>query len=178
MIWNWTNHPILFTTSTFCCILSATPSGPVPETVRRETSRKVGGGAAARNDFISLRLTPNELQQRSSPSLRGQNSKVTAGPRRLRRRRANRAWEAPAFIEPLAVPNNKHKLMWMLIYGLSAILSPSSFPQQCKTINSKGTLKSGVCTLFIFANDKSWWWNAFFFFLLEVLYYDAKQVNI
>lgn len=59
-----------------------------------------------------------------------------------------------AFMDMLRVPNDKHKLIWMLIYSLSAhsLLNPHRL---CKTINSKGTLRSGLYTLFILGNDKS-----------------------
>lgn len=68
-----------------------------------------------------------------------------------------------AFMDMLRVPNDKHKLIWMLIYSLSAhsLLNPHRL---CKTINSKGTLRSGLYTLFILGNDKSLWCSGFFFY--------------
>lgn len=88
----------------------------------------------------------------------------------------NRVWEVDAFMDTLTVPNNKHKLIWMLIYSLSAISFPSFFffLWLCKTINSKGTLRSGSYTLFILGNDKSLWCNGFFFFWRRVL---LRQTN-
>lgn len=80
----------------------------------------------------------------------------------------NRVREVDAFMDTLRVPNNKHKLIWMLIYSLSAIPLPSLFfLWLCKTINSKGTLRSGSYTLFILGNDKSLWCSGLFFFFLE-----------
>lgn len=54
-------------------------------------------------------------------------------------------------MDMLRVPNNKHKLIEMLIYSLSA-LSPLKPPRLCKTINSKGTLRPVLYTLFILTN--------------------------
>lgn len=66
-------------------------------------------------------------------------------------------------MDTLTVPNNKYRRIRTLIYSLSAIFSLSLFSplRQCKTINSKGTLRSGSYTLFIQGNDKSLWCNGF-----------------
>lgn len=78
----------------------------------------VDGGSISPNDFISFRLAlmnSNKEEHARAHSLRGQNFSSA--------RAANGVWGVRAFMDPPTLPNNEHKLMWTLIYGLSAVLS-------------------------------------------------------